>query len=209
MAALASTLLLLAGCQGSVAEPTATSTSELQQSSTGSEDVSSEEDSFGADARVSLANFTEAAALSCEKAMTEGVTETATDGSLIAVMVSESDAIESYSAAYYSPETDEYGLVFEADVFVVCGAYLSFSLAEEAGVDAGIAAQEQPDGSFFVLQDFGEFGVQGQSYFLEDGLFVSVSTSFDDYIGTTDISYGKPSADDFAILETAFAEFFE
>ena len=123
-------------------------------------------------------------------------------------MVPEQAAIESYSAAYYAPETDEYGLLFEADAFVTCGAHLSFMLAAEAGADAKIAAEQQPDGSFFVLQDFGEFGVQGQSYELEDGFFTTVSTSFGDEIRTTAVGYGPPTAENYQILETAFQEFF-
>jgi len=207
IAALVTLTFLLAGCQAETQQavsettvPAATQSKEAEPSST--------EEPIAVDARESLERFKEAAAVSCEKAMAEGVTESATDGSLIAVMVSEADAIEGYSAAYYAPETEEYGLLFETDVLVACGAHLSFVLAEEAEAEAKIAAEQQPDGSFFVLQDFGEFGVQGQSYFLEDGLFVSVSTSFDDYIRTTDISYGKPSDVDREILDRAFAEFF-
>ena len=207
--ALAVATLSVAGCQaasnvdsGSV---DATSPTPAETTITASP-VPSE--TIAANAQESLARFKLAAEESCNLAFTTGVTEAATDGSLIMVMVPEQAAIESYSAAYYAPETDEYGLLFEADAFVTCGAHLSFMLAAEAGADAKIAAEQQPDGSFFVLQDFGEFGIQGQSYYLEDGLFVSVSTTFDDYIRTTDIVYGSPSEPDAEILTKAFEEFF-
>ena len=204
LAVVASTALL-AGCQAS-AEQEAVITPTPNETTITATPVPSE--TIAANAEESLAAFKIAAAKSCDLALETGVTESATDGSLIMVMVQEAEAIESYSAAYFVPDTNEYGLIFEADAFVTCGAHLSFMLAAEAEADAKIAAEQQPDGSFFVLQDFGEFGVQGQSYYLEDGLFVSVSTTFDDYIRTTDISYGSPSETDAEILAQAFEEFF-
>ena len=156
-----------------------------------------------------LMEFQLASERSCLRAMTEGVTEVVGDGALTLVMVSEDQAIESYSAAYFEPGSKEpYVLVFETDVFAVCGAYVSFALAEEAGVVADIAVELQPDGSFFVVQDFGEFGVQGQSYELEDGYFTTVSTSFGDDIRTSVLTYGPPTSENYRILETAFQEFF-
>ena len=146
---------------------------------------------------------------SCLRAMTEGVTEVVGEGALTLVMVSEDQAIESFSAAYFEPGPPEtHVLIFETDVFAVCGAYVSFALADEAGTVADIAVELQPDGSFFVVQDFGEFGVQGQSYELEDGFFTTVSTSFGDEIRTTAVGYGPPTAENYQILETAFQEFF-
>jgi len=156
-----------------------------------------------------LVEFQLASERSCLRAMTEGVTEVVGEDEFVMIMVSEDQAIESFSAAYFEPGPPaSYVLVFETDVFAVCGAYVSFALAKEAGTVADIAVELQPDGSFFVVQDFGEFGVQGQSYELEDGYFTSVSTSFGDEIRTTAVSYGPPTAENYQILETAFQEFF-
>jgi hypothetical protein len=155
-------------------------------------------------AQESLDLFETAAKLSCETALEKGITEKSVDGRVTMVMVGEQDAIESHSAAYMETGPPKnYVLVLEADMFAVCGAHFSFVLASDAESEVKIAAELEPDGSFFVIQDFGEFGMQAQSYVLEDGLFQSVITTYGDQIRATDLVYGKPAPEDLEILQIA------
>lgn len=207
--------IFLAGCQGvnqaSNQETESPSPTAVETEPPAAELPStSETDGLaGVSARISLELFEAVAELSCETALDQGITEKAIDGSVTMVMVSEQDAIESYSAAYLETGPPKnYVLIFEADMFVACGAHFSFVLARDADTEVKIAAQLEPDGSFFVVQDFGEFGVQGQSYLLEDGLFKTVSTTFGEEIRVTDLVYGKPLSEDLQILQIAFDQFF-
>jgi len=202
---------VLAGCQATAQETPSPTAEATQTPSTDSSATSEAAPSFTSpvSAQESLALFEAAAKLSCETALDQGITEKAVDGSVTMVMVSEQDAIESYSAAYMEiGPPKNYVLVFEADMFAVCGAHFSFVLASDAGSDVEIAAELEPDGSFFVIQDFGEFGMQAQSYVLEDGLFKSIITTYGDQIRATDLVYGRPVPGDLEILQIAFDQFF-
>jgi len=203
---------VLTGCQGLSQEtPSPSPTADVTQTPATESPATSETESSVSSqvsSQESLELFAAAAKLSCETALEEGITEKAIDGSVTKVMVSEKDAIESYSAAYLETGPPKnYVLIFEADAFVVCGPHFSFVLASDADSEVKIAAEVEPDGSFFVVQDFGEFGMQGQSYVLEDGLFKTVSISFGEEIRVTDLVYGKPAPEDLEILQIAFDEF--
>lgn len=204
---------VLAGCQAAGEEtpspsPTAEVTQTPETESPETTETAVPGDVGAASAQESLEQFEAAAKLSCETALETGVTEKSVDGNLTMVMVSEEDAIESYSAAYMETGPPKnYVLVFETDMFAVCGAHFSFVLASDAGSDVKIAAKLEQDGSFFVIQDFGEFGMQAQSYVLEDGLFKNIITTYGDQDRATVLAYGKPAPEDLEILQIAFDKF--
>lgn len=219
MPALGASLLVslfLVGC--STAEPTPTvnpspvpaveditETTPEENATSDSEEVLEETTVFDLDFAINAADA------SCNKAMTEGVRETLADIGYIGVMVPESEAIESYSAAYFGD--DEYSLIFSADYFLVCFLAIEYSMLEESGADLSevFTILDANENGFTVLVNHtDDYMYQYQAELNSEGFISAANVLNSDGIANGDpavMTYGFDASNK-EILQTAYDQFF-
>lgn len=210
------TSLLLVGCSTAEPNPAAnpspspsvediTVTPE-ENLSNDSEDLATEENvAFDLDFAINAADA------SCNKAMEEGVRETFADIGYIGVMVPESEAIESYSAAYFVDE--EYSLIFSADYFLACFLAIEYSMLEESDADLAevFTVLDASENGFTILVNHtDDYMYQYQAELDSEGFISSANVLNSDGIASGDaavITYGFDASDK-EILQTAYDLFF-
>lgn len=174
---IAATALVLSGCASSSTDEVFTSTGTESGDNVSSESVGSEssdapvsvepeedvelvqpdagaEDGFGLVQAVSVIKN------SCEKSLSDGVTETylSGDGSVegYSVLVPDEYAVDGYSAAYTDGES-LYELIFETDQLASCTLNNAIVLAEEsAGMEGSEATESLEPAELFAIIDFSE-----------------------------------------------------
>jgi len=152
-----------------------------------------------------------AADASCNRAMEEGVRETFADIGYVGVMVPESEAIESYSAAYFID--DEYSLIFSADYFLACNFAIEYSMLEESGGDVSevFTVLEADEAGFTVLVNHTEdYMYQYQAALDSEGFITSANILNSDGMASGDaasIEYGFDASNK-EILQKAYDLFF-
>jgi len=150
-------------------------------------------------------DFAEIAKQSCFRAQKLGVVEAGTySGKEIrTVMVPKSEAYLDFNAAYYQAP-DSYELIWEITGLYSCGAYFTFSMAEEAGQPANIQVSfDGTDSTYSTVEDVGEAGISKIKYSIVDGFISSVQSSIDANKIETSVTYGNLSASDIQIIKTA------
>lgn len=155
--------------------------------------------------------FREIAYASCDKANAEGVVESGWDGDLTqkAILVPDSEAYEDYSAVFVG-ENGVLALIWETDSFASCNASNAYSLAEEAGQEAAFDLTfNEADGTYQTTLDQGpdQEAPFVATYTVSNGLIVQQHIDADWGETTIEITYGMPSEDDIAFLQTAVDAF--
>lgn len=197
-AATLAVALLLTGCTPS---SSTIETDEARPTSTASSTVSAPLSSDP------LTDFGALAIRSCEKAMDVGVVDSFTDGGKV-VMIPKDEAIDGYSAAYFTPTAGgEYGLVYETDAIMACGAAMPFMMAEDAETDwteesLGVRVTQVADSTWQTETAFGE-ETYTVEYTAADGLLRGSRFTIEgvEYSSTT--VYGDVSAADRDIIRRA------
>ncbi len=142
---------------------------------------------------------------SCFLAQKLGEVETVTTptGSTVVVMTNKSEAYQDFNAAYFVAP-DEYTLIWEIDGLTACGAYYTFSMAEEAGQPAAIdVVFRTTDSVFETTEDLGQFGVNHIDYTVTDGI-ISIAKRIDPKNpSTTSVKYGNLTETERNIIKTA------
>jgi hypothetical protein len=149
--------------------------------------------------------FSKIAKDSCFEAQKLGVVESSED--FIVVALNKDEAYKDYSAAYLEyPNT--YGLIWELDAITACADYYTFSMAEEAGQEADIDVTfDENDSTFTTFEDFGEFGTSEYKFTIVDRKFATAENLDPKNERFIAIRYGRITADDRAVVETAVEEF--
>jgi hypothetical protein len=118
-------------------------------------------------------------------------------------MSNKADAYQDFNAAYFVAP-DEYTLIWEIDGLTACGAYYTFSMAEEAGQPAAIdVVFRTADSVFETTEDFGQFGVNHVEYTIADGVIVTAKRIDEKNPSTTTVRYGNLTETERNIIKTA------
>ena len=152
--------------------------------------------------------FREIAYASCDKANAEGVVESGWDGTQKAIMIPKSMAYKDFNAVYVG-ENGVPALIWETDSFAACYASNAYSLAEEAGqeFDLGLTFNEA-DGTYQTTLDQGpDQDPFVATYTVSNGLIVQQHIDADWGETTVEVTYGMPSEEDIAFLQTAVDAF--
>ena len=137
---------------------------------------------------------------SCEKAQAEGVIETS--DTFTVVMTPKSQNYKNFNAAYLI-EPSEYGLIWELDALSSCADWYTFSMADEAGVEAAIDVTFNPaDSTYQTVEDFGDSGIYTYRFSVADGRVAS-AVNVDEPLKVTTITYGPIGESGLTILKTA------
>lgn len=153
--------------------------------------------------------FREIAHASCDKAHAEGVVESGWDGTQKAILVPDSEAYQDYSAVFVG-ENGVPALIWESDSFASCNASNAYSLAEEAGQEADLGLTfNETDGTYQTTLDQGpdQEAPFVATYTVSNGLIVQQHIDADWGETTVEITYGMPSEEDIAFLQTAVDAF--
>ena len=153
--------------------------------------------------------FREIAHASCDKAHAEGVVESGWDGTQKAILVPDSEAYQDYSAVFVG-ENGVLALIWESDSFASCNASNAYSLAEEAGQEADLGLTfNETDGTYQTTLDQGpdQEAPFVATYTVSNGLIVQQHIDADWGETTVEITYGMPSEEDIAFLQTAVDAF--
>ena len=155
--------------------------------------------------------FREIAHASCDKANAEGVVESGWDGDLTqkAILVPDSEAYQDYSAVFVG-ENGVLALIWETDSFASCNASNTYLLAEEAGQEAAFDLTfNEADGTYQTTLDQGpdQEAPFVATYTVSNGLIVQQHIDADWGETTIEITYGMPSEEDIAFLQTAVDAF--
>lgn len=151
------------------------------------------------------ADYKVIAQASCEKAQAEGVVESGAEYTLVAVNKDESYL--DFSAAYFQ-KPDTYELVWELTGLASCADGYTFSMADEAGIEAAIDVTfNTADGTYTTREDMGELGVNTYKYTVVDGLIAEALNLDPKNPVTHKIRYGNITEADRNILITAVDRF--
>jgi hypothetical protein len=186
--AAAAVLLAVSGCAS--AQPTVTSTP--TPSKTSIVTMTPEQ---------ALASYKVLAQNSCNAAQSLGVVEKAAD--ITIVSVNKNQNYKDFSAAYFQ-KPDTYTLIWELTSIAACADWYTFSMADEAGQDAGIkVTYDGKDGSYTAFQDLGEFGTSNFKYTVFDAKIATAQNLDPKSPGIVSIRYGNITPAERNILITA------
>ena len=183
--------LALAGCSSPNPQPTATpSPTQTFEAKTPAE---------------AKAAYKDIAKASCNKAQAEGVVESGADYTLVSV--NKDDNYLDFSAAYFQ-KPDTYELIWELTSLTSCADWYTFSMADEAGIEAQIDVQfNAGDGTYSTREDLGDLGINSYRYTVVDGLITEALNLDPKNPVTTKVRYGNITEEDRNILITAVKRF--
>lgn len=152
---------------------------------------------------LSVDDFNAIAVASCDRAFEQGVEELTLSGNYRQVMIPKEAAVDGYIAAWEDIESDDVGLIWEADAFLSCAPAMTISLAQEAGEEPVWEITSSSSG-YTVFQDFGEYGTQTIEFEVADGNFVAANIiDGEEFV----ISYEPNLEQALNLISTAVTEF--
>ncbi len=191
-------LLTLTACGATTPSPTVTTPATESPSATSTPLPTMS----AVEAKLAFAKIAKASCFLAEK-LGEVETIDAAGTQTVVVMTNKADAYQDFNAAYFVAP-DEYTLIWEIDGLTSCGAYYTFSMAEEAGKPAAIdVVYRASDSVYETTEDLGQFGTNHIEYTVVDGVISSAKRIDAKNPSTTTVRYGNLTDTERNIIKTA------